>query len=44
MEVQALLPQLIKFKKNMEHQFKIGDRVRVIGSRPADWVESPHLD
>ena len=41
MEVQALLPQLIKFKKNMEHQFKIGDRVRVIGSRPADWVESP---
>lgn len=25
----------------MEHQFKIGDRVRVIGSRPADWVELP---
>ena len=25
----------------MEHQFKIGDRVRVIGSRPVDWAEYP---
>lgn len=25
----------------MEHQFKIGDRVRVMGSRPADWREPP---
>lgn len=26
----------------MEHQFKIGDRVRVIGSRPADWTGFPY--
>ena len=25
----------------MKHQFKIGDRVRVIGHRPADWFENP---
>lgn len=25
----------------MKHQFKIGDRVRVIASRPADWSENP---
>ena len=25
----------------MEHQFKIGDRVRVIDHRPHDWAKSP---